>query len=112
MFTSHYQLRKEPDRAGVSVVYFEPSTHVVADIIYTPVTLSSELVEVFNRAPQDDFSAYEWGHHPEARNAAHRLRMWLQSASTSTPDLRFTPVIYELARRVQESYAASRRLFG
>ena len=112
MFTSHYQLRKEPDRAGVSVVYFEPSTDVVTDIIHTPVPVSPELIEVFNRAPQDDLFAYEWGHHPEARDAAHRLRTWLQSASTTTPDLRFTPVIFELARRVGESYAASRRLFG
>jgi hypothetical protein len=111
MFTSHYQLRKERGRAGVSVVNFEPSTHVVTDIIYTPVPLSSELIAVFNRAPEDDLSAYEWGYHPEARDAARLLGMWLQAAATSTPDLRFTPIIYELARRVQESYAASRRLF-
>jgi hypothetical protein len=110
MFTSQYHLVQEPDEAGISISYFTPRTPNRCGIIRTPVPVSSELVTLFNGAPQDDQAAYEWGIRADARGASKRLFQWLRTATSTDDLLRFAPVIQELARRSQEAFAAANRL--
>src|SRR5215469_14689968 len=107
MFTSHYQLVQEPDEDGISIYCFKPGKRDVSDIIFTPVPVSSELVTLFNAAPADDWAAREWGIRRDARDATKRLLTWLRAATSIADMLRFLPVIRELARRVQEAFAAT-----
>jgi hypothetical protein len=111
MFMSNYQLVQEPRRVGISIYCFKPGTHGVADIVRTPVPVSSELVRLFNAAPEDDRAAREWGIRADARDATSRLFKWLRAEATSTADmLRFAPIVHELAERVLQAYLATTRL--
>jgi len=110
VFTSNYQLVQEPNKAGVSICRYNPGTHEVADIIRTPVPVSAEIVKLFNAAPHGDWAAREWGIRADTRDAAKRLFQWLRAPTSIADMVRFAPVIHELARRVQEAFAANNRL--
>jgi len=111
MFSSNYQLAQEPRRLGISIYCFKPGTYGVADIVRTPVPVTSELVKLFNAAPEDDRAAREWGIRADARETNKHLLRWLRGATTSTDEmLRLAPVVHELANRVLQACAASSRL--